>query len=129
MTRPYCQETDDAIVRRLFQCQMGDEEIGMRIGVKARAVGSARQRMGLGIPKGRPPAVKREEEPLPPNTLDPNSPVMIARRTLGTRLTEARGCFHLDGTPIRFFDLMREVNRVRAKAGLAQCGPNEWRVP
>ncbi len=57
-----------------------------------------------------------------------NNPMAVALRTLGPRLTEANGAYRLDGTPTNFFDLMKETNRVLAKQGLSQVGPDSWRT-
>ena len=41
----------------------------------------------------------------------------------------AAGTYRLDGTPIKFFDLMMETNRVLANRGKEQVGHSSWRVP
>lgn len=128
MTRRYCQETDDPVVRRLFQCQMGDAEIGLRLDVDPRAVGSARQRLNLGWPKGRPPAINRPTEPLAPAFPEPTNPVLIAVRTLYPRVSEKDGAYRLDSVPISAPDLVRAANRKRVEDGRPQIGPEAWRV-
>ena len=128
MTRHYDPETDDRVVRHLFQCLMSDEQIAARLNVAESDIPPARARMGLGRPKGRQPQVQREEEPVRAGG-EQNKPLMAARGALGNRLTEVSGCFRIDGTPTRFTDVMKEANRVLAKQGREQFGPPDWRTP
>lgn len=127
MTRRYDPSTDDRTVRYLFQCQMSDQQIAERIGVKAPTISSARLRIGLGKPKGRPPKVPREEEPLA-RPIDMCSPMAVAFLTFGDRLKEVGGAYRLDGVPVKFFDLMKETNRARANRGLDQTGHISWQI-
>jgi hypothetical protein len=127
MTR-YYPATHDPIVRHLFQCLMDDEQIGDRIGgVSAGTIRRARERLGLGFPA-------KDEQPnrqleIPPRSYDPNNPMIVAHNTLGSRLTEVNGAYRLDNTPTKFFELMRETNRVLKQQGKDQIGPSDWRVP
>jgi hypothetical protein len=125
MTR-YFPATHDPVLKHLFQCSMSDEQIAERIGVSWQTIRRHRERLGLGYPTIV--SQVKNEEVIPPRTFDPNNPMVVAFNTLGPRLTEMKGTYRLDGTPTRFFDLMRETNRELAKQGKSQVGPNEWRV-
>ena len=122
----YCPSTHDTTLRHLFQCGMSDEQIAERMDVSWQAVKRARERLNLGQPakanRLNPPAEA------PPRVSDPNNPMVLARETLGLRITEVNGAYRLDGTPTRFFDLMKETNRILVKQGKTQFGPPDWQV-
>ncbi|OWK42163.1 hypothetical protein [Fimbriiglobus ruber] len=127
MTR-YFPDTHDAILRHLFQCRMSDEQIAERMGLGWQTIRRNRERLGLGMPNKRETHSNRPEEPLPRITPEPTNPILIARQTLGKRVTESNGCYLLDRTPTSAPDLVREANRVRLKLGREQFGPEAWRV-
>ena len=127
MTRYYPALLDQTL-KQFFQCKMSDEQIAERMNLSWQTIRRHRERLGLGVPKNRGEYWKPPVEPVPPLTPEPNNPVVIAYQTLGKRLTEANGCFRLDGTPTRFFDVMKETNRVLVKHGREEIGPNQWRV-
>lgn len=127
MTRRYDPETDDRVVRHLFQCMMSDEQIADRLDVSHTAIPSARARMGLGRPKGRQPIVKKEDDSVPPGG-DQNKPLALARITLQGRLEVKPDHFRLDGKPTTLQDILIEANRVRVSRGEEQVGYERFRV-
>lgn len=127
MTRRYDPETDDRVVRHLFQCMLSDEQIADRLNVSPTAIPPARGRMGLGRPKGRQPIVKKEDDCAPPGG-DQNKPLALARVTLQGRLEFKADHFRLDGKPTTLQAILVEANRVRVSRGEEQLGHERFRV-
>ncbi|WP_020472390.1 hypothetical protein [Zavarzinella formosa] len=126
MTR-YYPDLHDKSVRHLFQCMLSDQQIAERMGMSWQTIRRARQRLGLGLPR-KDCNVRRPAEPLPPQGMDENNPLVAARITLGKRLEERTSGYFLDGVPVSAPDMVREANRVRAANGQDQVGPPNWRV-
>lgn len=129
MTYRYNRDRDDPKVRHLARCQFSEEAIAARLLLDLRSVRIALDRLNLSPPRKNISPTDKPEEPLPQKSADLNSPMPIAFLTFGERLKEVNGAYRLDGTPIRFFDLMKQVNRVRRSNGQDQIGPADWRTP
>jgi hypothetical protein len=129
MTYRYNRDRDDPKVRHLARCQLSEEAIAARLHLDLRSVRIALDRLNLSSPRKKSSPTDKPEDPLPQKSADLNSPMPIAFLTFGERLKEVNGAYRLDGTPIRFFDLMKRVNCARKNEGREQIGPADWRTP
>ena len=126
--RRYKGGADENLLRYLFKCQLSEEEIAKRTGWGLPTVRQQGDKLKLSQPrkKGRP--TDKPAEPPAEKRPESNAPMAMATLWFTGRLTEAKGSYRLDGTPIRFTDLMRRMNAEKAARGVEQSGHSSWRV-
>lgn len=123
----YISGIADPVLIELLGLGLTDSQIAVRMKFSRQTICQRRARLGLEANfETRGAKLARDAVPKPPEHVP--SPVDLARRILGCRVTERNGAYWLDGRrPVSAKELVWEANRVRLKRGQEPFGPEAWR--
>lgn len=111
-------DTEMEVMRRMHAEGAFSEEIALATGFSDQTVRRKMWDNGL-TPNARMLGIKAPHQPEQKPPRERINPLTLAETTLGTAFDRER--MRLNGTPIRFLDLMREVNKV-----LHARGEQQW---